>query len=157
MKCNSELWKEASQIFSFIMWNSLSECFKFFGFCVVSCWPTAFSTFFYWNMCCGAELQYLWHLFALPAWYCYHWAYILSCLIGCFLFTQLGTEYGVTQHVPVPEILEKADVQLATHTVCAVVKSFDFHGSKDLYCGALGYDVRRSDCWCRNMLPLSSM
>jgi len=45
-------------------------------------------------------------------------------------------------HVPIPEILEKAVGQLTTHTVCAVVRSFDFHGSKDLYCGVLGYDVR---------------
>jgi len=40
--------------------------------------------------------------------------------------------------------------------MCAVVWSFDFHGSKDLYCGVLGYDVRQSDWWWRNMLPLSS-
>jgi hypothetical protein len=55
-------------------------------------------------------------------------------------------------HVPIPEILEKA----VGHTVCAVVKSFDFHGSKDLYCGVLGY-VRWSGWWCRNMLLLSSL
>jgi len=51
--------------------------------------------------------------------------------------------------------MEKAVGQLKTHTVCAVVKSFDFQGSKDLYCGVLGYGVRWSDWWCRNMLPPS--
>lgn len=58
--------------------------------------------------------------------------------------------------MPVPEILETAVGQLTTHTVCGVVKSFDFHGSKDLYRGVLGYDVRQSEWWCRNMLPVSS-
>jgi hypothetical protein len=36
-------------------------------------------------------------------------------------------------HVPIRKIVEKAVDQLTPHTVCAVVKSFDFHGSKDLF------------------------
>ena len=46
---------------------------------------------------------------------------------------------------------------LTTHAVCAIVQSFGFHGSKDLYCSVLSFNFRRSDWWDRKMLPPSSV